>query len=267
MAQNLTAVQLKAQKLLNDLYRIQVDKFSSLDFSKFVVLKQGKEDIDEAKFKNYILQTPIEELNVEKTAFDNHIINNVLKEPLVIEIKEFRNVSQPFQRAQDVEDEEKKTGGKKKDQTYQLKAHDGKRIIKIILLFDNQSSFVRSINEVNKFCLYDSFLTPLESDTFVVDYLEQIVLLYNDKHSSKLAELYNAIKGLPIKYTNAPRFVFLNEEGGDEGEKKEEEQEDEFADLYTKFKVPDLVGHERTYIKRFEQMGFWRKKFQNQVPQ
>lgn len=74
-------------------------------------------------------------------------------------------------------------------------------------------------------------------------------------------EAYSELKGLTIKYTNAPRFVFLNEHAVEEGEKQEEEQEDEFADLFQKFKVPDIIGHERTYIKRFEQMGFWRKKF------
>lgn len=69
------------------------------------------------------------------------------------------------------------------------------------------------------------------------------------------------MRGLPIKYTSAPKFIFLNEDAGEEGSKQEEEQEDEYVDLYQKFNVPDLVGHERTYIKRFEQMGFWRKKF------
>ena len=57
------------------------------------------------------------QLGIEKTAFDNHVIHNVLKKPLMIEIKEFRNVSQPFQRAFDPMDEEKKTG-KVKDATF-----------------------------------------------------------------------------------------------------------------------------------------------------
>lgn len=161
-----------------------------------------------------------------------------------------------------VDDEKaKKKAEKKKDSTYQLKAHDGKRFIKIILLFDNQSPFVNNINEVNKFCLYDAFLSPLEASTFVLDYQEQIAQIFNDRNSPKLTEAYAEIKGLPIKYTNAPKFIFLNENATEEGEKIEEEQEDEFTDLYTKFNVPDLVSHERTYIKRFEQMGFWRKKF------
>lgn len=29
---------------------------------------------------------------------DNHIINNLLKKPMLIEVKELRNVSQPYQR-------------------------------------------------------------------------------------------------------------------------------------------------------------------------
>ena len=39
------------------------------------------------------------------------------------------------------------------------------------------------------------------------------------------------------------------------------EQEDEFADLFKKFDVPDLSAQERTYINRYQQLGFWRKKF------
>lgn len=69
------------------------------------------------------------------------------------------------------------------------------------------------------------------------------------------------LQGLPIKYTSAPRFVFLNESAGEAGEQQEQEQEDEFADLFRKFEVADLTGSERTFIKRFEQLGFWRKKF------
>lgn len=69
------------------------------------------------------------------------------------------------------------------------------------------------------------------------------------------------MQGLPIKYTSAPRFVFLNEQAGFAGEKQQQEQDDEFADLFKQFDVPDLTSSERTYIKRFEQLGFWRKKF------
>ena len=49
------------------------------------------------------------------------------------------------------------------------------------------------------------------------------------------------IKGLSIKYTGAPRFVFLNDRGAKaENMTAEAEQEDEFADLFKKFDVPDL---------------------------
>ena len=76
------------------------------------------------------------------------------------------------------------------------------------------------------------------------------------------------MQGLPIKYTNAPRFVFLNAESAAEetGARAEIDQEDEFADLFTAFDVPDLTSSERTYIKRFEQLGFWRKKFPKDEP-
>lgn len=40
-----------------------------------------------------------------------------------------------------------------------------------------------------------------------------------------------------------------------------EEQQDEFSDLFKKMDIPDLTTAERAYINRFQQLGFWRKKF------
>lgn len=47
----------------------------------------------------------------------------------------------------------------------------------------------------------------------MVDTKDQLELLYNDsnKDSEHLTETHNAIQGLPIKYTNAPKFVFLSD--------------------------------------------------------
>lgn len=61
------------------------------------------------------------------------------------------------------------------------------------------------------------------------------------------------IKGLPVRATGAPKFVFLNERGS-KNDKIEPvtETEDEFADLFQKFNVPDLAAHERTYINRWQ---------------
>ena len=70
------------------------------------------------------------------------------------------------------------------------------------------------------------------------------------------------IKGLPVRVTGAPKFVYLNERGSrQEHAEPTVEVEDEHADLFLKFDVPDLTAHERTYINRFQQIGFWRKKF------
>ena len=69
------------------------------------------------------------------------------------------------------------------------------------------------------------------------------------------------VQGLPIKTTNAPKFVFLNEHAKGTTAKPEEKQEDEYADLYKAMDVHDLTGKELIYMKRFEQLGFWRKKF------
>lgn len=38
-------------------------------------------------------------------------------------------------------------------------------------------------------------------------------MVYNDNKSPKLGASSMDIKGLSIKYTGAPRFVFLNEKG------------------------------------------------------
>lgn len=56
-----------------------------------------------------------------------------------------RNVSKPFQRANDImtDDEPKDQKiGPKKGQMYQLIAHDGVRFVKLVLLFNQQASFV-----------------------------------------------------------------------------------------------------------------------------
>ena len=83
-----------------------------------------------------------------------------MKQPLLIEIKEIRNVCTAFQVEDNSAIEGEKKGTRTKDATYQLKAHDGVRPIKIILLFEpkQQIGIVNSINEVNKYCLYNAQL-------------------------------------------------------------------------------------------------------------
>jgi hypothetical protein len=88
--------------------------------------------------------------------------------------------------------------------------------------------------------------------------------LHNDKSTPKLTMSTLEIKGLPIKYTNAPKFVFLNDRNGGQADPNIqgfEESQDEFADLFKKMDIPDLTAAERSYINRFQQLGFWRKKF------
>ncbi len=111
---------------------------------------------------------------------------------------------------------------------------------------------MRQFYESNKYFLNDVYQTPTEPNTFVIDYPDQLVPIYVDKYSTKLSEDFQMLQGLPLKYTNAPRFVFLNEDAGEAGEKSQKEQEDEFADLFKHFDVADLTSSERTFIKRFE---------------
>ncbi len=77
-----------------------------------------------------------------------------------------------------------------------------------------------------------------------------------------MIENQQQIQGLPIKYTNAPKFVSLQDQYSKNPKfQREEERVDEFADLYKAMGIHELTGKELIYIKRFEQMGFWRKKF------
>lgn len=158
--------------------------------------------------------------------------------------------------------------GPKKGQTYQLIGHDGVRFIKLVLLFREQMPIVSKINEVNKFVLSAGVYVSRADgqSSFLIDSANQLTCIYNDRQSPKLNESTMDIKGLPVSQTGAPRFVFLN----DKGSKNQEiepvvEVDDEFADLFKKFDVPDLAPHERTYINRFQQIGFWRKKFETET--
>ena len=154
----------------------------------------------------------------------------------------------------------------KKDDTFILISHDGVRFIKLVLLMPNQKSIIRDLYERNKFLLKSGFVDSLtEKGTVVilVDGMDQLAIVHNDRKSDMLKEQQNQIQGLPIKYTNAPKFVFLNDHAKESGEKMEQEQEAEFADLYKAMDVHDLTGRELIFIKRFEGYGLRRKKFVN----
>ena len=181
-----------------------------------------------------------------------------LAKPLLFEVKSIKNVSKPFQRVKDpdlgdLEPKEQKIGPKK-GQTYELVGHDGVRFIKLVLLFREQAPIVSKINEVNKFVLSAGvFVSRVDGQTsFLIDTASQLTCIHNDRSSPKLQESIMDIKGLPIRQTGAPKFVFLNEKGSkQEHIEPPVEVEDEFADLFQKFDVPDLAAHERTYINRF----------------
>ena len=128
----------------------------------------------------------------------------------------------------------------------------------------NQGSITEKLFERNKFVLKNGYVdtfTEKGSIIILVDGMDQLGIVHNDISSQKLIEQQNEIQGLPIKYTNAPKFVFLNDQCKESGEKQEVEREDEFGDLYKAMDIHDLTGKELIYIKRFEQVGVWRKKF------
>jgi len=140
-------------------------------------------------------------------------------------------------------------------------AHDGKRLVKVLLLVSQAPKFVQTLREGSKFWLRTAqFHMEDGGSLFVTENSEDLQLHFEDKSAARMVESLSQIQGLPIKYTDAPRFVFLT--GGRAGEERgEAEQEDEFNDLYKALDVTDLSSHERTFIKRLEQLGYWRKKF------
>lgn len=99
----------------------------------------------------FIYNTPIEDLGFKATAFDesgqqsgnNSFFDGQVVRPLLLEVKQFRNLSKPYQRVTKYENTEKialkNLNGVKKDHTFQLIAHDGVRFIKLILLMPNQA--------------------------------------------------------------------------------------------------------------------------------
>jgi hypothetical protein len=62
-------------------------------------------------------------------------------------------------------------------------------------------------------------VTTVEPYTFVIHYPEQITAIFKDKYYQSFHQDYHLIQGLLIKYTNATRFVFLNDFAGEEGSK------------------------------------------------
>ena len=57
----------------------------------------------------------------------------------------------------------------------------------------------------------------------LVDSADQLSLVFTDKKSDRLCEQVNAIQGLPIKYSTAPKFNFLNEHSKESGEQRVQE--------------------------------------------
>ncbi len=138
---------------------------------------------------------------------------------------------------------------------YQLIAHDGVRFLKLVLLFAQQADFIKQLFERNKFIVKKgTFISRPDSTlTLLIDNVQQLKEETIDRKSAKIRESYFDIKGLPIKYTNAPKFKFINSDKTktEYVEQLEEEVEDENADLFKKFDVPDLSAHERCYISKF----------------
>jgi hypothetical protein len=83
----------------------------------------------------------------------------------------------------------------------------------MVLLYGQQANFVGKLFETNKFFVKNGvFITrPDGTLTLLIDSPDQLVEHSMDKKSAKLQESYFDIKGLPIKYTGAPKFKFIND--------------------------------------------------------
>ena len=104
-----------------------------------------------------------------------------------MEIKQFRNLSRPYQRIGKADPGEKiqVTGtGAKRDHTFSLVAHDGVRFIKLVLLMPNQSSIVGQLHERNKLLLKSGYVDTAQERGAViilVDAMDQLAVVHNDK--------------------------------------------------------------------------------------
>lgn len=120
--------------------------------------------------------------------------------PLLLEVKQFRNLSRPYQRVGKAEPGEKiqVTGaGAKRDHTFSLVAHDGVRFIKLVLLMPNQISIVKDLRERNKFLLKSGYVDSAQERgaiVILVDGMDQLAMVHNDKAGSqRLIEQQNEI--------------------------------------------------------------------------
>jgi len=120
--------------------------------------------------------------------------------PLLLEVKQFRNLSKPYQRVSKAEPGEKievvATSGIKRDHTFNLIVHDGVRFLKLVLLMPNQVDLIKKLYSRNKLLLKSGYVdssSDRSSSLLLVDSMDQIEVLYSDKKSEKLTEVQNAI--------------------------------------------------------------------------
>ena len=98
---------------------------------------------------------------------------------------------------------------------YQIVGHDGVRFFKLVLLFKDQKNLVAKLHENNKFVVSKGvFVSRVDGAiSLLIDSVDQIRNVFTDVSSARLTESTMDIKGLPIKKTGAPRFVFLDGKG------------------------------------------------------
>lgn len=116
----------------------------------------------------FIFNASIEEIGFKSSAYDDGVVDGQFESdnsaPLLLEVKQFRNLSKPHQRVTKTGESMDKikmstgTEGVKKDHTFQLICHDGVRFIKIILMMANQLQLISQIHERNKFLLKSGYV-------------------------------------------------------------------------------------------------------------
>lgn len=92
--------------------------------------------------------------------------------PLLLEVKQYRNLSRPYQRVSKTDTSDKikvSDSGAKRDHTFSLIAHDGIRFFKLVLMMKGSVSMVKDLQESNKFLLKSGYIdTTSERGTIMI---------------------------------------------------------------------------------------------------
>mmetsp|Transcript_22966 Transcript_22966/g.25494 ORF Transcript_22966/g.25494 Transcript_22966/m.25494 type:complete len:197 (+) Transcript_22966:3-593(+) len=163
-------------------------------------------------FQNLVSQ-PLTSWGISKSRIDNGISDGSLKGSVLLEIKDYKDITQPKQRFEDdkskeVDPDELARASQKNFSSYLFTVYDGVRDIKMMILQDkSQLEFFRiPIRQDSKYricnCSYIKNMLIIRDDT-------QITLLHEGEAVIMAETKESETTGLNIKETGAPKFVEL----------------------------------------------------------